>query len=300
MLKVKVTVPAVCTGLGPGLDALGLALALHNTLEFGLRSDSQLVISTQGEGDDPASLRHPALHAAVRLFQTLERAPAGLTITINNRIPAGCGLGDLAALTVGGLIGANNMLDAPIKRDALIEMGCELTGQPAYIITAMLGGLVATSGTGRDLLYRRLETAALKVVIVVPDVPDYAQNVKAKLPTNPTLQDASFNLGRAALVLEAFRKNDLDLLGRAIQDRLIAPQRKELIPGYEAAIDAAQQAGAVGVALSGDGPALVAFTAVNHKRVEESMQRAFSEAGIRSRAWTVNVDTQGVAISLTR
>lgn len=300
MLKVKVTVPAVCTGLGPGLDALGLALALHDTLEFSLRPDSQLAITVQGEGDDPASLRHPALRAAIRLFQTLERAPAGLNVAISNRIPAGCGLGDQAALTVGGLIGANNLLDAPIKREALIDMACDLTGQPASVITSMLGGLTVTSGTGRDLLYRRLDAAAFKVVLIVPEMADFAAHTRADGMPPMRLEDVAFNMGRAALVIEAFRKNDLDLLGRAMQDRLVEPHRKALIPGYDEVVAAARQAGAVAVALSGNGPALIAFTAVNHKRVEESMQHAFADANIRARAWSVNVDTQGVAINLTR
>ena len=97
MLKVKVTVPAACTGLGSGLDSLGLALALHNTFEFGLRADSQLSITLQGEGNLPATVRHPSLRAAIALFQLVERAPAGFNVTINSRIPSGCGLGDLAA-----------------------------------------------------------------------------------------------------------------------------------------------------------------------------------------------------------
>ncbi len=298
MLKVKVTVPAACTGLGPGLDALGLALALHDTLEFGLRANSQFVIHSEGEGDQAETLRHPTLRAAIALFQRLERAPAGLTVTITNQIPVSCGLGDIAALTVGGLVGANNLLDAPLKRDDLIEMACTLSDQPTAVITALLGGLTAASGTGRDLLYRRLEVAALKVVIIVPKIDGYG-NASAALPPIP-LADAAFNMGRSALVIEALRKNDSDLLGRAMQDHVLAPHVKALIPGYEAAISAAHEAGATAVSLCGGGPALIAFTQVNHKRVEDAMQLAFNEAGIRSRVWTVNVDTQGVAISLMR
>jgi len=298
MLKVKVTVPAACIGLGPGLDALGLALALHNTLEFGVRADSQFAISISGEGSYPASLRHPAMHAAITLFQLSESAPAGLNVTITNRIPQNCGLGDLAALTIGGLVGANNLLAAPLKREALIELACSLTKQPASVVTALLGGLAITSGMGHELIYRRIDVTALKVVIIVPELPAY-EDPAIDLPPI-TLADMSFNIGQAALVVEALRKSDFDLLGRALRDRLLESQLPKVIPGYAAVIAAAREAGAIGVTLCGNGPALMAFTQVNHKRVEDSMQQAFSDAKIRARVWTVNVDTQGVAINVTQ
>ncbi len=302
MLKVKVTVPAACTGIGPGLGTLGLALALQDTLEFSLRSDTQCVIDLQGEGDQPASLRHPAMRAAITLFQSLERAPAGFSLAVTSRIPADCGLGDLAALTVGGLIGANNLLDAPLKRETLIDMACELIGQPAAVITSFLGGLTITSSsdTKRDMLYRRLEVAALKVVLIVPELPDYAEQIAQATIPPIALEDAALSLSRTVLLVEAFRKNDLDLLGRVMQDHLIESQREPFIPGFEAAVNAAKAAGAAAVSLSGTGPALIAITQVNHKRVEDAMQAAFAEVKVRSRAWTLNVDTQGVAISLMR
>ena len=298
MLKVKVTVPAVCTGFGPGLESFGLALALHETLEFSLRADSQLVIDTQGEGEYPASLRHPALRAAIAVFQSQERAPAGLQVSINSRIPPHMGLNDSAALTVGGLLAANNLLDGPLKRDDLIDLAAMLTGYATAPAAALLGGLVINGGMGRDRLYKRFDVVALKAVIAFPDLAAYND----PLPTLPALSisEAARMAARATLLADAFRTGDWPLLARTLADPTVETARRSLIPGADDAAKAAIEAGAIAVTVGGGGPTLIALAQVNHKRIEDAMQRAFSTVNIRARLWTVNVDTQGVTVSLSR
>ena len=298
MLKVKVTVPAVCTGFGPGLDSFGLALALHETLEFGVRADSQLSIDVHGEGERPATLRHPALRAAIAVFQSQERAPVGLTVTIHSRIPPQAGLNDSAALTIGGLLAANNVLDAPLKRDDLLEMAAILTGQATAPTAALLGGLVVNGGTGRERLNKRFDVAALKAVIALPDLAAYTD----PLGTLPALSSAEVarTAARAALLVDALRVGDWSMLSHALSDPIVEPARRGLVPGAEDAAKAASEAGAVAVMMGSGGPALIALAQVNHKRIEDAMQRAFSNVNIRCRIWTVNVDTQGVTVSVTR
>jgi homoserine kinase len=314
MLKVTVTVPAACTGLGPGLESFSLALALRETLEFSVRSDSQLALYIHGEGapaeeNRPPNLHHPALRAAIAVFQSQESAPAGLSVTIQNRIPVGCGLGDAAALTIGGLLGANNLLDTPLKRDELIEMACALTGQPTAPIAALLGGLVVTNAVGStgdifgaraNRLYRRVNVAAdaIKAVIVLPDLAAYSDPFPTLAPV--PVAELARSAGRAALMMEAFRTGDWPLLARTLPDPLVEPGRRALITGADEAIAAAQEAGALCTAVSGSGPALIAFALVNHKRIEDALERAFAAVNVRARVWTANVDTQGVTVSVTR
>lgn len=300
MLKVTITVPAACSSLGPGLESFGLALGLRETLEFSLRADSQLALYIHGEGDRPANLHHPALRAAIAVFQSQERAPAGLSVTIQSRIPVGCGLGDVAALTVGGLLGANNLLDTPLKREQLIDMACALTGQPSAPIAALLGGLVVTNTVGSERIYRRVNVAAdaIKAVIVLPDLAAYADPFPTLAPVS--LTELSRSAGRASLMMEAFRAGDWSLLARTLPDMLVEPGRRALITGAEEAIAAAREAGALCTVVSGGGPALLAFSLVNHKRIEDALQRAFADLNIRARVWTANIDTQGVTVSVTR
>jgi len=296
VLKVKVTVPAVITGWSAGLDGIALALTLSETLEFGVRADSKLTITVQGEGDRPSTLRHPALRAAVAVFQSQERAPVGLSVTIQSRIPANAGLGDEVALTVGGLIGANNLLDVPLKRDELIDMACKLTGQATAPIAAMLGGMVL--GGGHDQPYRRLNSAAIQAVVISPDVVTYADPLPNLAPI--PLADVGQNAVRAALTIEAFRTGDWNLLARVLPDTLIEPSRRALIPGADKAIAAAREAGALCTTIGANNPTVITFAQVNHKRIEDAMREAFDAAEVRTRAWVVGIDSQGVTVSVTR
>jgi len=106
------------------------------------------------------------------------------------------------------------------------------------------------------------------------------------------------NMGHTALVIEALRGGDFKLLRQAVVDRLHEPYRREQIPGYHAAVTAAEEAGAVAATLCGAGPALIAFAAFNHESIESAMQGAFRSAGVEARTWSLSSDHQGVVISV--
>lgn len=298
--KVSVSVPAVCAHLGPGLDVLGLALNLRSTVEMALRDDDQLVIQVRGEGADrlPENYYNPAMMAAITLFQMLERAPVGLSVMCASRIPLDVGLGARVALTVGGLVAANNLLGSPLHRNALIELASRLSGRPESVVAAMRGGLSVCSAAPGDLVCRSLDIEPLHLVIAIPDLPDYAQRVRDDLPQVVPLSDAVHNIGRALLLVEALREGDFALLGRALSDRLHEPYRRDDIPGSDDAIDAALRAGAAGVALCGAGPALAAFAGRDHAAIEQALADAFAGAGVSIRTLTVAADTQGVVINV--
>ena len=299
MHKISVSVPAVCTNLGPGYDVLGLALNLRTTVEMALREDDRFAIQVRGEGEDrlPEDLYNPAMMAAIALFQTLERAPAGLSVMCASRIPLDAGLGARVALAVGGLMAANNLLGSPLSREDLIALAGRLSGRPEAVVAAMRGGLSVCSASG-DLLYRTLDIEPLLVVLAIPDLPLYPQRGRDDLPQVVPLGDAVHNIGRALLVVEALRDGDFELLGEALSDHLHEPYRRADIPGYHAVVEAACRAGASGVALCGAGPALAAFAAREHAAVEQAMADAFERAGVPARTLTVAVDTQGVVINV--
>jgi homoserine kinase len=300
MYKVHVSIPAAATNVGPGFDVLGLALNLRTMIEMSLRPDDKLNVLLQGEGADklPANYHHPVVRAAIRLFQRVEQAPAGLNVRCNSYIPLDVGLGSNVALTVGGLVAANNLLGSPFNHDDLIHMGTDLTHQPEAVVAVMRGGLGICSSAPDGMVYRSVEIVPLRVVIALPVLADYTHRLRADLPQAVPLDDAVFNIGRAALLIEALRSGDIRLLSRAVQDRLHEPYRRDSIPGYAAAVAAAEDAGAHGVMLCGAGPALLAFASYNHQSVEDAMKAAFKTAGIEARTWTVGSDSQGVVISV--
>ncbi len=302
MYKVNVSVPAVSTNLGPGLEVLGLALNLRNVIEMSLRSDDRLDVRVFGEGQEALSLdvHNPAVRAAIRVFQELEQAPAGLNVRCDNRIPFGVGLSARAALIVGGLVGANNLLGGPFNQEALIRMAAQLSGEGAAVVAAIAGGLGIYSTGPQGPIHRTVEITPLRVVVAVPRLPNFQPRLRPDLPARVTLSDAISNVGHVALLIEALRDGDFKLARQAIGDRLHEPYRREQIPGYHAVVSAAEDAGAVAVTLCGAGPALLAFASYNHESIEEAMQRAFRSAGVEARTWSLVSDHQGVVISVVQ
>ena len=116
---------------------------------------------------------------------------------------------------------------------------------------------------------------------------------RAALPKQVPLKDAVYNLGRSALVIEALRAGDMELLGQVMDDRLHQPYRLKLIPGAAEALAAARRAGAAAAAISGAGPGMIAFGQGNMAPVGEAMQSAFEAAGLAARCWTLTVSPTG-------
>jgi homoserine kinase len=98
--------------------------------------------------------------------------------------------------------------------------------------------------------------------------------------------------------MEAFRSGDMDLLGKAMTDTLHQPYRLKLIPGAQAAMDAAQEAGANAVALSGAGPSLIAFSSKAEAEIGESMKRAFESAGLTARIFNLGISGRGAEVQI--
>lgn len=303
MHKVHVSVPAVSTNVGPGYDVLGLALNLRNIIEMSLSSDDHLTIQIHGEGAGSLeeNFYNPVMRAAIRLFQQLEQAPAGLTVRCTNYIPLDVGLSARATLTVGGLVGANNLLGSPFTHEELIGMAAELSGQPEAVVTAMRGGLgICAAAPDGHLLYRAIEITPLRVVVAVPTLTGFKARLRDDLPPRVLLPDAVQNVGYTALLVEALRTGDFKLLRHVVKDRLHEPHRVDHIQGYHAAVSAAEEAGAIAVTLCGAGPALMAFATFNHQSIESAMQGAFRTAGVECRTWSLGVDLQGVVISVVQ
>ncbi len=139
-----------------------------------------------------------------------------------------------------------------------------MEGHPDNVGPALLGGLIVAVATASLPIVTQVEVPPLQVVIVTPDLRVATDEARRILPPMLSRHDAIYNIGRAALVVQALSKGDFDLLGRAMDDRLHQPYRKHLIKGYDDVVSAAKEAGASAVAISGSGPTLIAFAPDRH------------------------------------
>jgi homoserine kinase len=302
MRKVKISLPATITSLGPGLNSLGLALSLRATVEIRERTDEQLIVETEGEGAGRYSvgLRHPVVLGMVRVFQQMERAPLGLTVKVESQIPPACGMGAETAFLVAGIIAANNLLGNPFNREQTLELAAQAVKRTDAVVTAMLGGLTASTLNDGKLTYRTLPIAPLTLVAVVPNIDTYADATRAITPERVPFADALANLSRVPLLLEALRGGDLKLLANVLDDQLRAPLLHKHIPGYGHAVEMARRAGAQAITLCGEGPALIAFAEKGHKQIADALQTAFQNSGVKARTWILPADTQGVVLSVAQ
>lgn len=297
MQKIKIRLPAAVTNLGPGLNSLGLALALYTSIEISARNDDSLVVETLGEGAGrfAIGLRHPTVLAMSRVFQRLERAVTGFNVRIENSIPLNSGLGAETAFLLAGVIGANNLLGSVYQRGQIMEIAAQIS-RPESAVTAMLGGLSTSLLEGDHLIYRTLPVASQRVVVILPEITRYARPaLSERIPSAAVLH----NLSRLPLLLQALKEGDHRLLAATLPDAVSVPRLAAQIPGYGAMVTAVKARGASAVTLAGDGPACLIFS--EEKRTESITDAAISalySEGITARTWAVPIDTQGVVISM--
>ncbi len=299
MKKVIVRVPATTANLGPGFDALGLALDLWNETEFNEASDGKITITIDGEGAGTLATdgTNMIASAAQQMYSLVGKPFTGLTIHCLNRIPLISGLGSSSAAMLTGLLGANAMLGGPFGRDEILTMATQSEGHPDNVVPAMLGGLVASTIRDGKVVARKLLVSPLSITVVFPDYYFPTAAAREILPEYVLRQDAVFNLSRAVLVIKALETGDLALLKDAMEDSLHQPYRLPLIPGAQDAIKAARETGASGVALSGAGPSLIAFSGQPaDPHIGIAMQQAFERAGLKARIFPLNISQSGASV----
>jgi homoserine kinase len=298
-MRVSVRVPATTANLGPGFDALGLALSLHN--EVVVVPGDGLTVRVEGEGAGrlPTTDRNVVVRGIELVHHEVGRAFPGGAVTCVNRIPPARGLGSSAAAWVGGLVAGNALLGSPLGREALLVLAARAEGHPDNVAAALLGGLTVSCGEGEGATAGALPVPpGLRWVALIPEVTSATAEARAVLPAAVPRADAVFNVQRVALLLAALQLERVDLLRGAMTDRLHQPYRETLFPWMRAVMAAAEVAGALACVLSGAGPSLLAVVAGEAAPVMRAMESTLRAAGVNGTARELAVDASG-ATSVT-
>lgn len=298
-MTVHVRVPATSANLGPGFDALGLALALHNELTLAEADDVRVAVRGAGAGQLPDGETNLVARAARMAFEEAGRPFRGVAVECVNRIPLSRGLGSSAAALVGGLLGANALLGSPLSRPALLSLAARAEGHPDNVAAALCGGLtVACEGPGGVIAVPLPLPEDVRWVVLIPELTGATAEARAVLPPTVPRADAVFNVQRVALLLASLYAERVDLLNVAMDDRLHQPYRVRLFPWMTAVGDAAREAGALGCVLSGAGPSLLAAVAEGAAHVARAMTEALARAGVRGTARVLEVDRTGAVAEI--
>jgi len=298
--KVRVRVPASTANLGPGFDALGMALGLYNEVEVELTGGT-LTLEICGEGAERLQALGERNLVARSVTGTLDRLgiPAGgIRIRMENRIPLGRGLGSSSAAALGGVAAALALAGASLTPEEILDLTLPFEGHPDNITPALLGGLtVSTLVEGRVRCVKLPVPDGLQVVAVVPEFHLSTAKARKALPPTVPRADAVFNVGRVALFLGALQAGRLDLLREAARDRLHQPYRASLVPGMAEVLAEGERAGALACFLSGAGPTLLALVTGDGRAIGERMAACWkAQANVTALPLPLPIDREGLKV----
>lgn len=307
MERVTAFAPGSASNLGPGFDCLGIA--------FTGKGDTVTASPSPAPGVRVLSISDPRIPtdadrntAALAASAVLRRCgrEAGMDLTIEKGLPLAGGMGGSAASAVAGAVAANTLLKARLA--PLELLACALEAEEAVsggrhadnVAPSLLGGAILVAGVdggGVPEVISIPVKQGLSLVLVTPAYQVETARARAVLPSAVSRATAVSQAARLAGLVLGFERGEADLIRRNMMDAIAEPARAELYRGYADARAAGLEAGALGVAVSGAGPTIVAVVPMpSATRVGEAMVQAYKRAGIDAVSHPAQIDRAGARI----
>jgi homoserine kinase len=301
--RVTVYAPGSASNLGPGFDCLGLAFTGKGDRVTAARHGPPGVRMVQ-VSDPRIPLEADRNTAAIAAAAVLRRAGSevGLELTLEKGLPLSGGMGGSAASAVAGAVAADVVVGARLGRDDLLLCALEaesvVAGRHAdNIAPSLLGGAVLVLGLDPPRLGQVQVHSSLSFVLVTPAYGVETAAARKVLPRQVGRSAAVAQAAHLGALLLGLEHGDAELIRGAMEDRIAEPARAPLYPGYPEARVAAREAGALGVAVSGAGPTLVAVvTQGGSGPVARALEEAYRALGIAAITHVAKVDSQGARV----
>lgn len=297
MSDLRVRAPATSANLGPGFDSFALALPL--LAEFEVRPARVWTVTCEGDGAEiPTGDDNLFVIGARAVAKAAKEHLSPQHITQRSAIPLGRGLGSSAAAIAAGVVVGNTLLGEPLDRRTLLRLASDVEGHADNVAAALYGGMTVAIPTGDGPIATRFAfPRQWRVCAFIPNKKLATKESRAALPAQVSRSDAVFNLAHAAALVAAILRADGAIVSLAMADRLHEPVRARLVVGLDDVLGAARSAGAFGAALSGAGPAIIAFAPARlAARVVAAMEEAADAAGAPGRARVLRVRAAGVQV----
>ena len=250
--------PATSANLGPGFDALGLAMALYLTIDATVSEDFS-IDATGRDADLCAQLeRNLILTTYMDVLANLGVLAPCLHLQVHNEIPLGMGCGSSAAALLAGVLLANHFGNLNWTSQQILEEACRREGHPDNVAACYLGSMTVsailenglfTATCGQDLTW--------ELLLALPPASLSTAKARAMLPANYSREDAVANIQCTALLVAAFSQRRGDLLRTAMQDRIHQPYRLKACPLLPLLLPLTEDPAVLGVSLSGAGPSVL-------------------------------------------
>ena len=294
----KIRIPATSANLGPGFDCFGLALKIYNTFTFEtIPSYFEFIVQFKGK-EIPINQEDNLVYEAMKkTFEMFNKDIPGIRITEEINIPFSRGLGSSATAILAGILASNKILDNPMNNEEILDLAYKIEGHSDNIVPALNGGFNITIIENNKIIFKKISVdESLKIIVVIPEIKIKTKEARKILPTEITREDAIFNLSRASLLTASLITMDYSYLSLSFQDRLHQNYRAKLIPGFYDVVNSAYKEGSLGVALSGSGSSIIAFSNSNEENIAQSMINTFSSFNVNSSYIITTADNNGTII----
>ncbi len=297
-MYTRVRVPASSANLGPGFDALGLALDVY--LECRFRLSDHLAIRVSGRDAEaiPCTADNLIWQTALQVAKDVHGELPQIELEIINNIPLGKGLGSSAAALTAGVIIADQLLGLGWKPLRILDEAARIEGHPDNVAACVLGSIVASAidsgGVARAV---RLELPPqFDVAVIVPNFMLRTSEARSVLPSSYSKADATFNVQRAALLMAALATGSISAFPTALEDRMHQPYRAHLVPGLDEILRL-RAPGLLGCTLSGAGPSILVFYERGWERVCDLVCQIFVIHGHTAEIIAAQVSRTGYEVS---
>ncbi len=287
-----VSVPATSANLGPGFDALGLAVDLRN--EIIIKPSSFLSLATIGEGSDSLKIRKNTLFLDIfnKQYAKLTDKNETFRFEFTNRIPLSRGLGSSSAVIVAALASAYVAAGATYTKRDLLNLALEYEKHPDNITPAVMGGFnVACLEDGRVYSRKKRLPEYLRAVLVVPNKTISTARSRTTLPKFYSKEETIYSLSRSSYLTALFMSESWDLLRIASKDKLHQNRRMKMMPELFDVQKLALRNGALMSTLSGSGST---FFNLCYDNEAELMAEAFRKRFPEFRVFVTSLDNNGL------
>ena len=286
----SVTVHAPCStaNLGPGFDVFGLALdAFYDEVTVTKKVKGITILSSD---DIPLKPEQNTAGLVAKAIIKKEKLRGGVEIKIKKNIPPGFGMGSSAASAAACAVGINKLYNLKLSQNKLVSyagIGEKASAGSIHydnVAASILGGFVIVNLNPISVV--RIEAPKdLVLCLGVPEIKVPKRKTKVSrsvIPKTVKLSDSITNLSNAVNIVAGFLNKDSNLIGKSVEDVIVEPARKHMIPGFNNVKKNALRAGALGVTISGAGPSVIAFATKkqNLKKISFAMKKGFKSAKV--------------------
>lgn len=275
---VRVKVPATTANMGPGFDALGMALEIYNYIEI-TETDSNVETFIEGELLDVTLDENLIYLALKKTYEKLGQTPKGFNINVYKcDIPMSRGLGSSATCIVGGILAANHLLGDKLSIQEMLEIANEMEGHPDNVAPCLLGGMVASVQENGSVYYSKVKfPEEILCAVMVPDFKVSTNEARKVLPESYSREDCVFNISRASLFIAALNNGQLETLRHVVKDKIHEPYRGTLIPNIDKVFESSRKNGSLCEFISGSGSTLLAFIKKDNVDYLDNMKKDLSK-----------------------